>query len=87
MTSTSIDVPTTDGVMDCHVFTPPGHGKWPPVLFYFDAFGIRPDAADMATRLAEYGYVVAMPNLFYRTGPSHHFPPQPHSRIHPSADG
>ena len=69
MTSTRVDVPTTDGVMDCHVFTPPGAGKWPAVLFYFDAFGIRPDSADMAMRLAGYGYVVAMPNLFYRTGP------------------
>lgn len=69
MNAIETNVRTADGVMDCHVFTPPGRGKWPAVVFYFDAFGIRPDACDMAMRLAAYGYVVAMPNLFYRTGP------------------
>jgi carboxymethylenebutenolidase len=69
MNSTRVDLQTSDGVMDCYVFTPSGQGRWPAIVFYFDAFGVRRDASDMATRLAEYGYVVAMPNLFYRTGP------------------
>ena len=68
MSAIKINLRTTDGVMDCHVFTPAGRGAWPAVVFYFDAFGIRPDACDMAMRLAAYGYVVAMPDLFYRTG-------------------
>ena len=66
--STSVDLRTPDGTMDCRVFSPPGDQRWPAVVFYFDAFGIRPDACDMAIRLAGYGYVVAMPNLYYRTG-------------------
>jgi carboxymethylenebutenolidase len=32
-----------------------------------DAFGIRPELAAMAQRLASHGYVVALPNLYYRT--------------------
>jgi carboxymethylenebutenolidase len=32
-----------------------------------DAFGIRPQLAGMARRLASSGYVVAVPNLYYRT--------------------
>ena len=33
-----------------------------------DAFGLRPRIEDMATRIAERGYVVLAPNLFYRSG-------------------
>lgn len=58
--------------MDCHVFVPGRDGRWPAVIFYFDAFGIRPDSAAMGRRLAQLGCAVVMPNLFYRTGP---FPP------------
>jgi carboxymethylenebutenolidase len=32
-----------------------------------DAFGIRPELAAMAQSLASHGYVVALPNLYYRT--------------------
>jgi carboxymethylenebutenolidase len=69
MTEARVDLKTSDGTMDCHLFMPTADGRWPAVIFYFDAFGVRPDAFDMARRLAAYGYVVAMPNLFYRTGP------------------
>jgi carboxymethylenebutenolidase len=64
-----IDLKTADGVMDCHLVMPAAEGRWPAIVFYFDAFGIRPDALDMARRLAAYGFVVVMPNLFYRSGP------------------
>ena len=54
--------------MDCHVCTPEGSGTWPAVILYMDAFGVRPDLAGMAQRLASQGYVVVLPNLYYRTG-------------------
>lgn len=69
---TRIDLDTEDGTLDCHVFSPAGEGPWPAVIVYMDAFGIRPNLAAMARRLAGYGYVVAVPNLYHRTGP---FPP------------
>ena len=54
--------------MDCHVFTPDGAGTWPAVVFYMDAFGVRPNLAGMAQRLATQGYTVVVPNLYYRSG-------------------
>ena len=63
-----IDLKSEDGVLDLHVFTPEtGAGAWPAVLLYMDAFGVRPELAGMAQRLASNGYVVALPNLYYRT--------------------
>ena len=63
-----IDLKSDDGVLDLHVFTPEtGVGPWPAVVLYMDAFGVRPELAGMAGRLAENGYVVALPNLYYRT--------------------
>jgi carboxymethylenebutenolidase len=62
------DIRTSDGVLDCHVFTPDGQGSWPAVVFYMDAFGVRPSLGSMAQRLASDGYVVTIPNLYYRSG-------------------
>jgi carboxymethylenebutenolidase len=59
---------TLDGLLDVHLFEPEGPGAWPAVVVYMDAFGIRPDLASMARRLAARGFVVAVPNLYYRSG-------------------
>ena len=74
--SRRIDVSTPDGTIDCHVFTPAGSGPWPAVLFYMDAFGVRPQLAEMAGRLASHGYVVVVPNLYYRSGTYAPFDPK-----------
>jgi carboxymethylenebutenolidase len=48
----------------------PGPGKrWPIVIFFMDGIGIRDTLVDMARRIAHAGYYVALPNLFYRSGP------------------
>lgn len=62
-------VRTPDGECPCHVATPTGEGPWPAVLFYMDAGGVRPPVLSMAERLANAGYVVVLPDLFYRYGP------------------
>jgi carboxymethylenebutenolidase len=64
-----MDIRTPDGVLDCHLFYGGPGDPRPAVLMYMDAFGIRPDLASMADRLAGLGVVVALPNLYYRTGP------------------
>ncbi len=69
VTETRIDLQTADGLMDTYVFEPPGTGPWPAVIFYMDAMAVRPELKSMAERLAANGYVVALPNLFYRAGP------------------
>jgi carboxymethylenebutenolidase len=60
---------TGDGECRTSVFTPDGDGPWPGVLFCMDGLAIRPVLETMAQRLADAGYVVALPDLFYRAGP------------------
>jgi carboxymethylenebutenolidase len=62
-------VATKDGACPVQVMTPAGDGPWPAVIFYMDAGGIRPAMTDMAQRLADAGYVVLLPDMFYRFGP------------------
>ena len=62
-----VDLRTDDGTLDVYVFQPDGTGPWPAVVVYMDAFGIRPQLGEMMQRLASQGYVVALPNLYYRT--------------------
>jgi carboxymethylenebutenolidase len=38
------------------------------VLLYIDAFGVRPRIAEMADRIAGWGYTVLAPNVFHREG-------------------
>ena len=63
-----VDIKTADGVMDAKLFQPEGAGPWPAVIMLMDAFGVRPAFESMAQRLATAGYVVLLPNLFYREG-------------------
>jgi carboxymethylenebutenolidase len=68
MPSQFIDVATSDGLCDAYLAYPDGSGPFPAVLFYMDGIGFRPTVHRMAERLASNGYVVLLPNLFYRRG-------------------
>jgi carboxymethylenebutenolidase len=65
-----IIVETTDGKARAGLFSPdaPSGKQQPGVILYMDAFGPRPALDDMAGRLASAGYVVLVPDLFYRSG-------------------
>ncbi|MEV6636872.1 dienelactone hydrolase family protein [Actinoplanes sp. NPDC051470] len=63
-----MDIQTRDGVADSYLVRPPGDGPFPGVLLFMDAFGLRPRLEEMADRIAERGYAVLVPNLFYRFG-------------------
>jgi len=65
---TRVDIPMDGGVADSFLYRPSGSGPWPGVLMLTDAIGIRPAKRGMAQRLAGLGYVVLMPNIFFRTG-------------------
>ncbi len=54
--------------METFVCRPERDGPHPPVLLLMDAPGVRDELRDMARRLATVGYVVALPNLYYRAG-------------------
>ena len=70
-----ITLRTRDGDCPTHVMTPEGEGPWPAAVMYMDAGGVRPGMVDMARRLADDGYVVLLPDLFYRFGPYGPFVP------------
>ena len=70
-----VAIPTQDGVCPTQVVTPDGAGPWPAVILYMDAGGMRPAMVDMARQLAAGGYVVLLPDLFYRYGPYAPFVP------------
>jgi carboxymethylenebutenolidase len=63
------NIKTKDGVCSCHIVTSEKGGGGPAILFYHDAGGIRPAILEMAQNLANAGYVVFVPDLFYRFGP------------------
>jgi carboxymethylenebutenolidase len=66
MAEKNVDIRTADGTADCELFSPDGTGPWPGVIMYPDIGGIRPVVRDMARRLASEGFVVLVPNPFYR---------------------
>lgn len=66
---------TPDGVMSTQIFAPGGTGPWPAVIFYVDAFGVRPETESMADRLASSGYLVLLPDIFHRSQPVAPFNP------------
>ena len=69
MADEQVTITTQDGACQAHVLSPEGTGPWPAVIFYMDALAIRPALVDMGRRLASNGYVVLVPDLFYRFGP------------------
>jgi carboxymethylenebutenolidase len=61
-----VNVPMASGVADSALFYPEGRGSWPAVLVWTDILGLRPVFREMGRRLAAEGYVVLVPNPFYR---------------------
>jgi len=62
-----VEVKTADGVADAVLYHPSGKGTWPAVLVWTDIAGLRPVFREMGRRLAAQGYVVLVPNPFYRS--------------------
>lgn len=70
---TDVTVPIRDGNARAFVFTPDaGDGPWPVILFYMDGPAIRPALFEMGERMAQAGYYVLLPDMFWRLGP---YPP------------
>lgn len=63
---TDVEIKTPDGVADAALYHPEGKGPWPAVLIWPDVVSLRPAFREMGRRLAGEGYVVLVPNLYYR---------------------
>lgn len=60
------EISLSDGICDTVIIQPEGAGKWPGILYLTDIGGIRAAQRQAAGRLANEGYVVMLPNVFYR---------------------
>lgn len=66
-------IATANGQMPTLVYTPADHTPRPAILLLMEAFGITPHIQDVATRIANEGYVVLIPDLYYRQLPNNKF--------------
>jgi len=67
VTEQDVSVKTADGTSDAVLFHPSARGRWPAILAWPDIMGLRPAFRDLGRRLAAQGYVVLVPNPFYRS--------------------
>jgi carboxymethylenebutenolidase len=62
-----IDIASADGTIDAHIFTPENAtGALPAVVLFTDIGGLRPCYHEKAQTVADGGYAVLMPNVYYR---------------------
>src|ERR1017187_7289707 len=63
-----VQIPAPDGHSNGTLHLPDGNGPWPGVLVFPDAGGARETVRQMGDRLAGMGYVVLIPDIYYRAG-------------------
>lgn len=69
MTHRSVEIETEDGTCPAALSIPTGAGPWPAVVMFPDAGGMRETMRQMGERLSGLGYVVLVPDFYYRNGP------------------
>src|ERR1700733_12386334 len=69
MTQQSVDIEAADGICPAALSIPDGEGPWPAVIMFPDAGGMRDIMRQMGERLSDLGYVVLVPDFYYRNGP------------------
>jgi carboxymethylenebutenolidase len=65
---TAVEISTPDGTPEGFLYRDERAQVQPGVIHYTDIGGIRVSHREKAKRIAEQGYVVLLPNVFYRTG-------------------
>jgi carboxymethylenebutenolidase len=65
--STSVTVPTDAGDMPAHLWLPPS-GRGPGIVLLQEIFGVSSYVQRRGEQLAELGYVVVAPEIFWRLG-------------------
>ena len=69
MAQRSVNIDTTDGTCPAALSVPDGDGPWPGIIMFADAGGMRDTIRQMGDRLSGLGYVVLVPDFYYRNGP------------------
>ncbi len=63
-----VEIPAPDGTSNGTLHVPDGDGPWPGVLMFPDGGGLRDTFGQMGDQLAGMGYVVLVPDTYYRAG-------------------
>jgi carboxymethylenebutenolidase len=82
MIERDMDIATQDGAMNTYAVRPDDGGPLPTVIMLMDAPGVREGLRAICRRIAQSGYYVVLPNLYYRS--TREFVPGP-TRNHPDA--
>jgi carboxymethylenebutenolidase len=69
VTQQSVEIDTADGTCPAALSIPGGDGPWPGVIMFPDAGGMRDTMRQLGERLSDLGYVVLVPDFYYRNGP------------------
>ena len=69
MAQRMVVIETEDGACPASLSNPDGKGPWPGVLLFSDGGGMRGTFREMGERLSDLGYVVLVPDVYYRHGP------------------
>src|SRR5450759_3592985 len=77
MIEQTLEIPAADGVTEALLVRPESNGPLPAIINLTDGLGFRPAFAEQSKRIAERGYVVLTPNIFYRISKSPVFPFEP----------
>lgn len=65
--SRAINIAAADGTIDARIFTPDAANQaLPAVVLFTDIGGLRPCYFEKAQKVADDGYAVLMPNVYYR---------------------
>ena len=76
MIGCELEIKTLDGVAKAYVTRPAGTTALRGAVMFIDALGYRPTMHAIADRVAATGYVVVVPNIFYREGDYAPFDPK-----------
>lgn len=68
MSHTTIELATPSGKMPTEILVPEGAGPFGAVILVPDAGGSRPAVTTIGERIAKMGYIVAIPDVFFRSG-------------------
>ena len=68
MTKTELAIDTPSGTMSTLLLSPDGAGPFGAVILFVDAGGTRDALTEIGERIAKLGYLVAIPDLFFRSG-------------------
>ena len=70
LTREYVDVPVGERAMRTFVARPAASGAYPGIVFYTDIFQLTESSLRWAVRLAGYGFVVAVPEIYHRVEPA-----------------